>query len=128
VEVGGSGGRVRVWGVRFFGGGVEGFGSGRGVLRLGVGVGVRALLCQAAHLKKRSHPRPPQSRPEHSITTPDHTRRPRTPELVLVVLEHGQVLQDVILDVGHVLSAHPVLGGGAHKALRAWSGLVWVIR
>ncbi len=37
----------------------------------------------------------------------------------LVVLEDGEVLQDVVLDCGHVGHAHPVLGGGPHKPLRA---------
>ena len=39
-------------------------------------------------------------------------------EVLLVVLEHGQVLQDVVLDSRDVLIAHPVLSGGAGKALQ----------
>ena len=37
----------------------------------------------------------------------------------LVVLEDGEVLEDVVLDGADVGRAHPVLGGGAHEALRA---------
>ena len=37
--------------------------------------------------------------------------------IILLELEHGQVLQDVVLDACSVLSADPVLGGGPHKAL-----------
>jgi len=41
-----------------------------------------------------------------------------TSKVVLVKLEYRQVLQDVVLDVTDVLRTHPVLGGGAHKALQ----------
>ena len=37
----------------------------------------------------------------------------------LVVLEDGEVLQDVVLDGADVRRAHPVLGGRPHEALRA---------
>jgi hypothetical protein len=41
-----------------------------------------------------------------------------TRKVVLVMLEDGEVLQDVVLHHRHVLGTHPVLGGGAHKALQ----------
>ena len=37
----------------------------------------------------------------------------------LVVLEDGEVLQDVVLDGADVRRAHPVLGRRPHEALRA---------
>lgn len=37
-------------------------------------------------------------------------------------LEHGQMLQDVVLDGGDVLIAHPVLGSGAAEALGGAKG------
>ena len=38
------------------------------------------------------------------------------------MLEYRQVLQDVVLDGGDVLIAHPVLGGGAAETLVGGGG------
>ena len=43
--------------------------------------------------------------------------------IILLELEDGQVLQDVVLDACGILGAHPVLGCGPHKAL----GTVFVL-
>ncbi len=37
--------------------------------------------------------------------------------VILLELEHRQVLQDVVLDACSILCANPVLGSGPHKAL-----------
>ena len=96
----------------------------------------RAPYCPPAQAGCLSLPSPPLHTPNPPplhAPTPTRVDELRVPRKVLAPaapavpeLVHRQVLQDVMLDCGDIAHADPVLGGGAHKALRAAVGAAGV--